>query len=87
MPESPRKDKERAEVVWLEKLHAAEQRCRNATALVRSIQADLESIPASDGDFALEKALKLQNEALDEYARVLRTFTRLVIKGEPPDQI
>jgi hypothetical protein len=44
------------------------------------------SWPLVDGNHALAKALKCQNEVMDEYARVLHTFARLFLYGRLPDE-
>ena len=81
---TPRNERERLEAVWRQKLHTTEEAYAVALAEMRQIQADLESLPPSDGVVALEKAVKLQSKAMDEYARVLQTFTRLILYGEMP---
>jgi hypothetical protein len=55
---------------------------------VQQVHCDLRSpdIPAVDGDFAARRAIKLESAALREYARILRIFTDLVVKGVVPDE-
>ncbi len=86
MSHSNREDRERIEALWLEKLHTAEQRYRDALAQMRQLQDEYASLSPSDGVIALQKALRFQNQALDEYERVLRAFTRLTVYGEYPDE-
>jgi len=40
----------------------------------------------SDGNLAPAKALKCQNEVMDEYARALQTFAQLVVYGTLPEE-
>jgi hypothetical protein len=41
---------------------------------------------SSDGDFALDKALKLQHQAMDAYVAMCRSFTELMLEGALPDK-
>ena len=81
---TPRTHRERVEALWRKKLQHAENAYGLAFAQTRKLQAELESMPPSDGVLALEKALKLQNEAMNDYVLALETFTRLILYGEMP---
>ena len=81
---SAREWREHVEGIWLLRLRDAEQRYRDALAETRRLQAGYDSMPSSDGNLALTKALKAQSAAMDEYAQVLQTVTRLVVSGEAP---
>ncbi len=74
-----RKEKQELEAIWRQKLNKAEQAYGVALANIQKIQTEYKSLPASDGNFALQQALKLQDLARDEYTKVLQTFTRLVL--------
>ncbi len=81
-----RKQKRQLEAIWRQKLNEAEEAYGIALAHVQKIQAEYGSMPTSDGNFDLEQALKFQEMATTEYARVLQTFTRLVLYGEEPSE-
>lgn len=83
---TPRTLRERVEALWRKKLQDAEEAYGVAFAQTRKVQAEVESMPPSDGILALEKALKFQNEAMNDYVLVLQTFTRLVLYGELPEE-
>jgi hypothetical protein len=81
---TPRNERERLHGVWLDKLHAAEEKYHKALAQTGQLQAELPFLPPSDGNAALIHALDFQTRAMNEYARVLQTFSRLVLYGEIP---
>jgi hypothetical protein len=54
--------------------------CRNALAEQKRF-----AMPAPDGSFAVRQALLRESTARDEYMRVLKVFTDLVIRGTIPD--
>jgi hypothetical protein len=78
--------RKRAEVIWREKLRQAESSYQTASAHTRQLRGDYTggSIPAADGGFALQRALRFENDARLEYMRVLHTFTQLILHGEQP---
>lgn len=82
---SQRRIREQIEAIWREKLHQAEQAYGTALAHTQKVQAEYDSMPPSDGNLALEKAFRQQSQAMDEYVRVLQTFTRLILHGEQPE--
>ncbi len=84
---SQRKGKEQVEAIWREKLNDAEHQFHGAIEYAKKIQSEYPSLPPSDGNLLLERALKFQNEAMNHYARVLDTFTRFVLYGEPPEEL
>ena len=85
MPE--RKSKRELEAIWRQKLNEAEEAYGIALANIEKIQAEYKLMPTSDGNFALQQALNLQELARDEYTKVLQTFTRLVLYGEEPKEV
>lgn len=84
---SERERRRRLEEVWRHKLNEAEEAYGIALADIQKIQAEYKSLPTSDGNFALQQALKSQEMARDQYTRVLQTFTRLVLYGEQPKEV
>ena len=76
--------KRRVEAIWLAKLREVEQRYRDAIATARDLVSQCEAMPPAHGDLALDKAVQLQTAAMNEYARILDTFTRLILYGEHP---
>ena len=82
---SLRPQRERLEAVWRQKLHAAQEAYRIASAKTLQVRAELPSMSPTDGNFALRNALKQEHRALDAYTSVLETFTRLILYGEKPD--
>src|SRR5579884_669106 len=81
---SERERRRRLEEVWRQRLNEAEDAYGIALAKIQKIQAEYKSLPAPDGNFALQQALNSQEMARDQYTRVLQTFTRLVLYGEEP---
>jgi len=66
-------------VHWRGELHRAEHWYIVAIAQTQRLLDELDSLPLSEGDLELIKALRFQKEMMDEYAEV---FTRLAIEGE-----
>jgi hypothetical protein len=66
------------EVHRREELHRAEHWYTVAIAQAQRLLDELDSLPLSEGDLALIKALRFQKEMMDEYAE---GFTRLAIEG------
>jgi hypothetical protein len=83
----PKKFKE-LQAVWLDRLQAASDEYRQASAAYRNAAQDYQSqfMPSADGDFSLRQALKQQNLARAEYARTLRIFTDLLLNGVIPKE-
>ncbi|HLK51094.1 MAG TPA: hypothetical protein VKT49_23290 [Bryobacteraceae bacterium] len=71
---------------WRERLRAAEEQYRCASEEYRKIQAEFQarSMASVDSNSAVQRALRAENEARAEYVRVLQTFARLILRGEPP---
>ena len=76
------------EDLWRARLDNALLRLRFAQNYMREVQRDVgaKDIPAADGRFAFQKALRAENLALAEYRRVLRIFRDLVVSGKTPDE-
>lgn len=73
--------------MWRGRLHTAEEKYRDASAeyLRRQEIYKSGSMPSADSNYALQQALRLENEARAEYMRVLQAFTRLVLNKETPE--
>jgi hypothetical protein len=41
-------------------------------------------LPSDDGDFALDKFLKLQHQAMDKYVATYRSFPKSVLESALP---
>lgn len=74
------------EDLWLAKLKEAEQRCGDASAKWReAIHAQHQSlIPSPDGNYAVNRAARVEAVARREYKRVLTIFMDLVVKRKVP---
>jgi len=73
--------------MWRERLHTAEKKYGDASAEYRRVQEICKSgsMPSADSIYALQQALRVENEARAEYIRVLQAFTRLVLTQEPSE--
>ena len=77
----------RTEEIWRDKLRQADIRYQLASVQYRQSQAEfLNGSVSPDGECALRKALRAENEARADYIRVLRLFTQLILHGERPDE-
>ena len=70
---------------WLEELHKAEDDLSVAFVRTQRVKEDYYSMAPPNGDFALDKALKLQHQAMDEYVAVCGRFKKFMIEGTLPD--
>ena len=72
--------------IWRVRVLKANEQYRFASAHYRNTQARYVSqeMPSADGSYALQQALRLENQARAEYRKVLRTFVRLVLHGDVP---
>ena len=70
------------------RLNDARLRLAFARNYMREVQRDMaaKDIPAPDGNFAFQKALRAENFGLAEYSRVLQIFTDLMYVDEIPDE-
>ena len=57
-----------------------------ASNFVKEVQRDIQELPSSDGDFAIQRALRLEDHARAEYLRVQRILTDLMTEGKIPDE-
>ena len=67
-------------------LQKAEDDLRTAMLQTQSVIDEFSFMLPSDGDFALDKALKLQHQAMDAYVAISRTLTKLMLGGAPPHE-
>jgi hypothetical protein len=88
MRESAPKTYKELQSIWLERLQLASERYRESTAAFRLTEKQYRdrTMPSPDGDFALRNAVRLENQARAEYARILRTFTDLLLNGTIPEE-
>ena len=80
-------DRQQLERLWLGRLKDAELRLQFARKHLNDVRKNLGAveIPAADGNFAFQDALRTENFALAEYHRVLVIFTDLVLGRRIPD--
>lgn len=78
-------DHRRVEELWRRRLEKARRRYDLASSGYRQLLAGAPGLPF-DRDSAVTRAHQEESEALAEYARVLRIFTRLAIDGELPEE-
>ena len=81
----PPPDRNGIEELWLARLRDAKLRLDFAQNYVREVQRDYSSLPATDGQYALQRAVRAENVALAEYHRVLKIYTDLT-KGIMPNE-
>ena len=81
----PPPERKALEELWLARLRDAKLAVDFARNYFKEIQKDLSSLPPSDGQFALRRAVRAENAALEQYNRVLRIYTNL-IKGIMPNE-
>ncbi len=81
-------DRTALEALWRQRVNDAKLRLDFASNYVKEIQRDFSSgeLPAPDGHFAYQQALRAESFALGEYRRVLAIFTGLVTHGKEPDE-
>ena len=79
------KQQRKAEVSLAE-LQKAEDDLRIAMLQTQSVIDEYSFMSPADGDFALDKALKLQHQAMDAYVASSRSLTKLMLGGAPPDK-
>ena len=83
MPHWEREGRTETEALWLEKLREAEHWYEIAIARTKRVLNEYDSMSPSSRDLALKRALKFQNEAMDEYAEV---FTQLMSESQRAEE-
>ncbi len=78
---------ERSELcaLWRARVQAAQEAYKSARNHQQALKDELPFLPVSDGGQALRNAVVAEMRALDEYAKVLRVFTDIAIRGKRPD--
>ena len=75
------------EEIWVERVRGARERYREATATFQKVWDENFDIHlAADPTHAIQHARKVESAALNEYVRVLKIFTDLVLNGKVPDE-
>lgn len=80
----PPPERKALEELWLKRLRDAKLAVDFAHNYFNEVQKDLSSLPSTDGQYALGRAVHAENVALRQYNRVLRIYTDLV-KGIMPN--
>jgi hypothetical protein len=71
---------------WRERLEETQARYQKATEQYRRLLQEQPHGSSNDLDGPLALARQQESEALAEYARVLRLFTDLTVKGKVPEE-
>jgi CheY-like chemotaxis protein len=85
MGPKPGPSRQELEAAWRAKLEEARRRYDAATGEYRTLLSATPGTPPSDPDCELSRARKAESEALAEYSRVLKVFSRLAIDGKLPE--
>jgi len=74
------------ENLWRTRVEAARQRYKEAAANHRKTQDEWQQsfTPRPDGQYAAKQAREHESATLHEYARVLKIFRDLVVRGKMP---
>ena len=85
---APTPDRESIEALWRKRVADARANLYFARNYVKEVRKDLRSgaVPPPDGNFALARAMRVENLASAEYNRVLRIFRELLTAGKVPDE-
>ena len=73
------------EAIWFEKLQKARKAFSVASANVRALKTEHQSLPPNDGHYAYGQALVSEMNARIEYDRVSRIFRHIALRGSLPD--
>ncbi len=71
---------------WRKRVQAAQEAYKSARNHQQALKDELPFLPVSDGGQALRNAVVAEMHALDEYAKVLRVFTDIAIRGKRPNE-
>src|SRR5215469_12812696 len=76
------------EELWRCRVEDAGLRLDFARNFVDEVQRDVAAgaVPAADGTFSYQRALRAENVAAVEFGRVLLIYADLVVNGTPPDE-
>jgi hypothetical protein len=81
-----RQRKAEARAFCLAELQKAEDDLRIAMLQTQGVIDEYSFMSPSDGDFVLDKALKLQHQAMNAYVTMCHSLTKLMHEGAPPDK-
>ena len=84
MGPKPWPTRQELEAAWRTKLEEARRRYDLATGEYRTLLSETQPGKPSGSDRDLARARKAESEALADYSRVLRVFSRLAIDGKLP---
>ena len=74
------------EALWRERVRQAEVKYMQASAHAAKVQAEYgQQSHTSDDYYALQQALRVEDESRQEYMRVLHILTQLLVAGEIPE--
>ena len=75
--------------IWRGHLRAAEEKYSAATRHASEVQADYKAkdLPPADGNYALQQALRSENDARATYMAVLEIYTHVLVHGELPENL
>ena len=77
--------REEFEKIWAAKVRAAQKRYAEASNEFRKVWAEnFDAHLATDPALAIRQARQAESKALDEYMRVLKVFTDLVLHNKMP---
>lgn len=83
---SAESDREALEELWRQRVKDAKLRVDFARIYREEIARDFPAKERNaDGHFAHQRALTAENLALEEYDRILRIYTNLIVNGILPD--
>ena len=80
-----RKERDELEDAWRKRVEEALHKYRQATQRYSKLLANQPDGVAPEPGSPLAQARCAQSEALQEYTRLLRIFSDLVLLGKPPD--
>jgi CheY-like chemotaxis protein len=85
MVPTPVPDRHELEATWRSNLEQARRRYDAAIGEYRRLLSEMPEGRPPDPDSELARAREAESDALAEYSRILRTFTRLTIDGKLPE--
>jgi hypothetical protein len=81
-------DRNALENLWRRRVENAGLRLDFARNFVEEVQKDVaaHAVPAADGAFSYQTAIRAQDVAAVEFGRVIRIYADLVVNGKPPTE-
>jgi hypothetical protein len=82
----PAPSREALEDLWRDRLQESQRRYQIAKSICANAAQECANrlMPSADGHFALQRALKLETAALEEYKHALAVFTDLTVNRKLP---